>query len=72
MDSTETYLLFKTSASNCCLVTKWYSTPSFSCGFLGLVVSVGTQEYLSDISRVLVIHLGKCKMWSDSRGTATA
>lgn len=24
------YLLFKTSASNCCFVTKWYSTPSFS------------------------------------------
>lgn len=26
----QTYLLFKASTSNCCLVTKWYSTPSFS------------------------------------------
>lgn len=35
-----THLLFCASASKACLVTKWYSTPSFSWLFLGRVVSV--------------------------------
>ena len=35
-----TYLLWCKSASNVCLETKWYSTPSFSWLFRGLVVSV--------------------------------
>lgn len=52
--SPSTYLLFKTSASNCCLVTKWYSTPSFSWGFLGLVVSVDTQDKF----RCMLSHRG--------------
>lgn len=35
----QTYLLWCKSASNTCLDTKWYSTPSFSWLFRGLVVS---------------------------------
>lgn len=52
----ETYLLFKASASNCCLVTKWYSTPSFSWGFLGLVVSVGTNKWSVMVCVVVLVH----------------